>query len=251
MRLIAAAIMAMASLTATVSAQEQAADREDLASWATAMPTAINGVKIYPMAQEEGRITMSDLVELPSVSRDVIYVNVLADVRRRFDSDLEEMDNLDIAGRRLLLRRSVADESTSATYNYSVALQMADEMLSFLIYDISIGYREKGIVPRTLDIEKMRPADNRRHKELVEGFALHASKYVHRLVHAVAQGEAEPVSHWDEIASGRVVKGMNPTEVLLAKGRPGSERVTGKRTKWMYGNENVVVFTDGVVSTVI
>ena len=56
---------------------------------------------------------------------------------------------------------------------------------------------------------------------------------------------------WKEIKAGDVVKGMNESEVKLVFGRPYNERKTGKRIKWMYEDNSVVVFTDGIVSTVI
>ena len=59
------------------------------------------------------------------------------------------------------------------------------------------------------------------------------------------------ISHWKEIKAGDVVKGMNESEVKLVFGRPYNERKTGKRIKWMYEDNSVVVFTDGIVSTVI
>jgi hypothetical protein len=44
---------------------------------------------------------------------------------------------------------------------------------------------------------------------------------------------------------------MNQTEVMLVKGKPTSNRTSNSRVKWMYGNDNVVIFTDGKVTNII
>ena len=59
------------------------------------------------------------------------------------------------------------------------------------------------------------------------------------------------VSHWDEINARKIVKGMNATEVKLIAGRPRNITESGSREKWMYNNDFVVIFTDGIVSNVV
>ena len=67
----------------------------------------------------------------------------------------------------------------------------------------------------------------------------------------VSDNPSLKVTHWKDIKDGTVVKGMNETEVKLVGGAPVSVRKMGKRSKWMFSNDFVVIFTGGVVTTVI
>lgn len=244
-------ISAVLALCASFGATAQDGGESSLSSWVEEFPESIEGVKIFSPQMEDGVIRISDLVDFEGRDRDRVFVNALSDIRSNAEGTVEEVENVDANGRRIKVHRQSPSPGGDATYNYSVAFQMADNMISFLIYDISISYKERGIVPRTQQIEKLKPKENRRHKELVDGFVVDASKYIGRVSEAITANSAQEVNHWAEINSGTVVKGMNQTEVLLVRGKPSSSRTSGNRIKWMYGNERVVVFTDGVVSTVL
>lgn len=228
---------------------EEAAD--GLARWAEAMPETVDGVKIYTPELQNEKIQISDLADVEGVAKSRIFANVMLAVRETMNDETDEIENVDYDSFRIRFSRSSANENLPATFLYSVALQMDDGMLSFLVYDISISYRERGIIPRTQKIEKLNPEGNRRHKELFESFVVDAARYIDSLLQAARADQALEVTHWAELSQGKVVKGMNPTEVKMLRGRPDSERQSGQRLKWMYGNENVVVFTDGVVTTVL
>lgn len=222
-----------------------------LAGWAESFPEKIDGVQIFAPVEEDGSLRISDLLDFPGMGQRLLFVNVLYDIRMQMESPAEELENIDYSGYRIRLHRSVADEKSAATFNYSFAVQCADDVLSFLVYDISISHRERGLIPRTQAIEKFSPATNRRHKELVEACVLNISRFIARIAEAVSSKKAGQVSEWADIVSEKVVKGMTPTDVILIKGRPQTERKSGARVKWMYGNESVVIFTDGKVTTVI
>jgi hypothetical protein len=228
-----------------------ATDNVALADWVKELPAVVDGVPIYRPIEDDGKLQISDLIDLPGTSRETIYVNALVEVRSTFDADVEEFDKIDHEGMRFCLSRSIYDEDAAATFNYTIAVQATDKLLSFLVTDISIGFKEKGILPRTLDIEKMKPYKDKRHKELVEQCAVSISKYVNQLSNAIISRGKPKIAHWPEIRKGQIAKGMTPEEVTLVKGRPTSKRQSNSRTKWMYGNDNVVIFTDGVVTNII
>ena len=100
-------------------------------------------------------------------------------------------------------------------------------------------------------IEKLKPQEKEQHKNVVETFSYVNSKFLQEMVEYVKSAQNQPVTHWEEIETGDVVKGMNETEVKLAAGRPSTVREQGNKTRWMYSNTFVVVFTDGVVTTVV
>jgi hypothetical protein len=226
-------------------------DDVPLSEWVKEMPATIDGVTIYRPAEDNGKLQISDLVDLPNVSAETIFVNTMVDVKSNFNAEIEEINKVDYERMRFCLVRSVDDADHVATYNYTIAVQTTDGIMTFLVTDISIGYKEKGILPRTLAIEKMKPYKDKRHKELIEQCAVSISKYVNKLASAVTSQTHPAVTHWQDIYQGNVTKGMNETEVMLVKGRPDSSRQSNARTKWMYGNDNVIIFTDGVVTNII
>ncbi len=227
-------------------------DNGSLSEWINEMPASIDGVTIYrPVEDNNGKLQISDLIDLPRTSRETIFVNSMLEILGNLDPEIEEIEKIDYENMRFCVVRSAPDEEHLATYNYTIAVQTTKDMLTFLVTDISIGYKEKGLIPRTLAIEKMKPFKNARHKELIEQCAVSISNYVNRLLTAVTSQAAPSITHWKDIIAGQVVKGMNQSEVMLLKGKPTSNRANGSRTKWMYGNEYVVIFTDGAVTNII
>ena len=208
---------------------------------------------VYELTAGDNRLEVSDLVEIPGKSKNDIFVGTVIDIVDNLDSETDFLESVDFDSRKLVLGRKVSfgENKTATTYKYKIAFQAADGLLSFVCYDITAGYREKGIVPRTLAIEKLTPDKNARHQELIDEYTRINSECINNIAEAIKTGKTQPVSHWEEIKENRVVKGMNSTEVKLALGRPASIRDTSGRSKWMYGNDTVIIFTDGKVSTII
>ena len=222
-----------------------------LSEWVNEMPATIDGVAVYRPVEESGKLQISDMIDFPNTSQQTIFVNAMIEIQSNLDDEIERIDKVDMEGMRFCMTRSVDDADNMATYNYSMAVQTTDGILTFLVTDISIGYREKGLIPRTLAIEKMKPFKDKRHKELIEQCAVSISKYINSLSSAIIARGEPTIKHWKEIKAGNIVKGMNQTEVMLVKGKPTSNRPSGSRVKWMYGNDNVVIFTDGEVTNII
>jgi hypothetical protein len=222
-----------------------------LADWIKELPATIDGVTIFRPVEDEGKLQISDLIDMPNTSRETIYVNAMVEIRTNFDSEIEEFDKIDHEGMRYCLTRSIYDENSDATFSYTIAVQAIDNIFSFIVTDISINFKEKGLIPRTVAIEKMKPYKDKRHKDLVEQCAVSISNYINQITSAISSRGKVKLTHWTDIRQGNIVKGMTPDEVVLVKGRPTSNRQSNSRVKWMYGNENVVIFTDGKVSNII
>lgn len=208
---------------------------------------------VYELTQGDNRLEVSDLVELPGKSKNDIFVGAVISIVDNLDSETDFLESVDFDSRKLQLGRKVSfgENKTATTYKYKIAMQAADGLLSFVCYDISTGYREKGFIPRTLPVEKLTPEKNPRHQELIDEYTRINTEFINGMAETIKSGSTQPVSHWDEIKENRAVKGMNATEVKLALGSPASVRDTNGRSKWMYGNDTVVIFTDGKVTTVI
>lgn len=223
---------------------------EELAKY----PETVDGVSVfYPSLDADGKLAVSDLLDVPGKSGEEVFIGALEYVYDNLDPESELIESIDYDSHRFIMARKLKQGSgkTTTSYEYILAVQVTDGILSFGAYDITAEYREKGILPRKMDIEKLKPQENERHKELVVEFSHLNSKYLHDMARYIADNKINRVTHWDDIKSQNVVKGMNKTEVKLVYGRPVSERVTGKREKWMYPDNAVVIFTNGVVSAVI
>lgn len=151
----------------------------------------------------------------------------------------------------LLLRSTQGESSRETTYTRNIKVTVSDGNLHFRVTAISAKYREKGIIPRTLALEKLHPESNSRHGELVTEFSRINSEYLNGMASYVASREDISVSHPEEIRDGKVVTGMNADEVILVKGAPFETRKSGERRRWIYGDGSVVIFTDGKVSRVV
>lgn len=232
----------------------------DLRTWAEEqariLPAEVNGVPMMRPLIEEDRATVSELIDIPGVSKDHIFIAALRFAIEHLDDSEKAIDKIDVvdydARRFVITRREAFDEGRNAcAFKATTAFQCADDMLSFTSYDIEVTYKEKGILPRTRAIEKLTPQKNERHKELFENFSFTNSRYIRDMVEYIREHSALNVTHWNEIKKNEVVRGMNETEVLLSVGVPDLNRASGGKVKWMYGNNFVVIFKDGTVNTVI
>lgn len=230
----------------------------DLSAWAkqqaAMLPTEVDGVTIMrPVTNADGKAEVSDLLETPNVGKDNVFIAAVVYAAENLDRETDAIETIDFDLKRFAVKRQVrsGEGKKASAYTYTTAFQAADGLLSFASYDIDIEYKEKGILTRHITIEKMKPSDNKRHAELIEDFSLCNSRWLHEMETYVKTNPSLMVTHWADIKDGNVVKGMNETEVKLVGGAPVSVRKNGDRVKWMYSNDFVVIFTDGIVTTVI
>lgn len=254
--LIALAIMAVA--TVPVAADDNAPAGNDLAGWveenAGKAPDMVDGIKIYRPTETDGRQMISDFFDVPGTDKMTIMAKALAYCTDVLDKETEIIETVEPASGRFVIGKmlTVGSGRNAVTYTYHIAFQSGDDVLSFACYDITVQYKEKGILSRTLTFEKLKPEEKEQHKEIVETFSIENSRFLNDVLNFVKTGECDPVAHWDEIEACQVVKGMNMTEVKLSIGRPAHVTDQGNgRVKWMISNNFVVIFTDGIVTSVI
>lgn len=230
--------------------------REWAEEQARLLPEVVDGIKMMRPVIEDERATVSEIVDIPGTDKNQIFIAALVyavDCLDRSEKPVDEISAVDYESKRFVVTRKEAfREGTKQACAFKAvnAFQCADDMLSFSTYDIEVTYREL-LINRTRAIESLNPMKNDRHKELFEDFSFVNSRYIAKMVEFIKANPALEVTHWKEIRNQEVVKGMNPTEVKLAVGAPVTVRETSGKTKWMYSNNFVVIFKDGVVSTVI
>lgn len=228
----------------------------NLRQWAQAqaLPEERDGVKIFrPMENDKGQAEISDMIDFPGLSAEKIFVAALIYFSENIDRETEEIESVDFDNHRFIVRRKIEDQESNPkmTYNYLGAYQCSDGLMMFVDYDIVIDYKERGLIGRHLEIEKFKPQSNKNHAAMIEAFSFAISKKIRSLSDFISHNSLDEVTHWPEIKDHKVVKGMNPTEVRLIGGRPVSIRENGDKTKWMFSNEFVVVFTDGKVTSIV
>lgn len=240
---------------ATDGAADDATD--DLNAWARERsetdPEVVDGVRMFRPAPSDGKLVVSDFFDLAGISDEDIFVGALVYAFDHLNKETDVVETIESSAKRFVVSRydlygKGRDEMEFAC---ETAFQVVDGMLSFVTYNIQTAFKEKGILPRKMAIEKLKPQEKEQHKNVVETFSYVNSKFLQEMVEYVKSAQNQPVTHWEEIETGDVVKGMNETEVKLAAGRPSTVREQGNKTRWMYSNTFVVVFTDGVVTTVV
>lgn len=231
----------------------------DLVTWARQqseqMPAEIDGIRIFRPNDKDadGKIRVTGFMDLPGVDTSHGFTAAYVAVADRLNPETDEVQTVDYDNRRFVVYREIVDGDgkDAAIYRFTTACQFTDGMMTFSSYDINIEYKEKGLIPRKLNIEKMKPATNERHKQLVEGFSTANSRSLDEVVKYIVGNKDIAVTHWDEIKQGKVVKGMNEAEVKLIGGAPRSVNRSGDRTQWMYSNDFIVIFSGGIVTNVI
>jgi len=231
----------------------------DLVTWAneqtSKLPDEVDGVKIYRVNgfDNDGKARVTAFIDMPGLNKEKAFEAAIISVVDNMDTDLDAINVVDFDSKKFVVSKNIEDGEgkNAATYTFSTAFSFDDGLMSFVTYDITIGFKEKGLISRKMAIEKMKPATKERHKELTEGFALASSRMIDDIVKNSAKNSELPINHWDEIKAGTVVKGMNEAEVKLIGGQPRSITKSGSRVQWIFNNDFIVIFNDGLVSNVM
>lgn len=172
----------------------------------------------------------------------------------QFDAEKQEgFQSCDYADKTFTIALATTQGSNNkeTTYSRNITFVAENGKLNFSTTDVKIKYRLKGILPKTSELESLHPESDNRHEELVLELVDINSAYLNDLAKYASSRTDISASHYAEIKRGKVVLGMNMDEVILAKGQPRDTRRSGERTRWIYDNNTVIVFTDGKVSKVI
>ncbi len=172
----------------------------------------------------------------------------------RFDAEKQEgFQSCDYANKTFTITLATTQGSNNkeTTYTRNITFAAKNGKLDFSTTDIKVKYRLKGILPKTSELESLHPESDNRHEELVIELVDINSAYLNDLAKYASSRTDISATHYAEIKKGKVALGMNMDEVTLAKGPARDTRRSGERTRWIYDNNTVIVFTDGKVSKVI
>ena len=138
-----------------------------------------------------------------------------------------------------------------ASFDRLVEIRGEDGRLVFVNSDITVKFRDKGIIPKTLSFGELNPVMNPRDLNFIEQFGDLNSEYLYAMTAGISESEPLEISHWNEIQEKRIVPGMNKLEVKLVLGIPVAHRENDSVTRWIYPRNLIVLFEDGKVQKVI
>lgn len=213
-------------------------------------PKTENGMTMYYPLQTGGEVTISANLAVAQDNAEDLLTAILMGI---LDNEEINIISVEPTNHSIIIEVKSARGTgkDAATYMYTMNVECKKGTLDAIAHTISINYKEKGLIPRTLKVEKFNPSGNERHAALIDGLTAEASGIIATLAESGAKGSKEKVTHWNSILAGEVTEGMNETEVTLAKGKPFSTSKSGGKTKWRYEDNSVVIFTNGVVTRVI
>lgn len=150
------------------------------------------------------------------------------------------------------MKSSQGSNSNETSYSRKIRFSAIDGSLCFEVFDIDCRFRDKGIIPRTLRLEKLHPDRNKRHEELVKELVKVNSEYLSLITDYVNSRMDICSPNFNLLKKGaEITEGMNSDEVTILLGPPVNKRKSGERVRWIYANDYVLIFTDGVVSKIV
>lgn len=219
------------------------------------LPSTIDGIRIFrPMTTDaDGNPIVNGSILLKGIGKEQAFIGAFVKTSADLDREFESIRDVDFNAKSFTVDRQVVtgEGGSQAIYRYQTTYSFKDGAMDFTSSDINIEYKDRGILNRRLPVGKLRPATNERHRQLLEDFSEANSMIAHDMTAYAAQHPGLKVTHWDDIARGVVVKGMNQTEVRMIGGEPRSISGQPSREQWMYNNDFVVIFSDGIVTNVI
>lgn len=230
--------------------------RQSLAEWASeqtrVLPEMVNGIKMYRPEMAGAQLLTSDIMEMPNADSEQLFLKTLMFVRERLDPRKHKIESVDFANNRFsIVSVKVAGADAQAQYTFTSAFQGAEGLLSFTCGEISVDYKEKGIFPRTIPFEKLKPLENERHGKWIEEQSFIFSSILKDIVSYISLRDPVHITDSAHIVRGEVMPGMTPDDVILTLGLPFSKKKSGERDKWLYESGTSVIFTDGRVSNVM
>ncbi len=208
----------------------------------------------YDYTVVDNRVIVTDFVTFDDLAGEHIFINALLFAIDQGTSELENIEEINFETQRFIVKQQVPSAeygSAGTSYKFTTQIQVAENMLSFLTTDIQL--ETKGFLNeyKNIAFERLDPEKKPKHQTYLNEFISAHSGYLNRMFEFIRSNEHHPITHWDELKAGRVVKGMNETECTLVCGKPRHVRETGGKTRWLFSNNFVVFFENGVITSII
>lgn len=204
-----------------------------------------------PYEVDGGAVALTDTLDLGADSAEGAFVRAMLAVIGADEEGQRGFSALDVPGRSFATVLVLGgDEADRKVPRYACRARFAAVGTRLAVRTDSISlvsanfFGEEHAVPfEHLNLEKPKT------QQQLQEFATLFGRFALAL-RAAGSTEPQEVTHWDDIAAGRIVRGMNETECTLAAGRPLHVRTSPTRTRWMMAGNVTVVFEQGVVTRV-
>lgn len=228
-------------------------------------PEEIDGVRqFYPISvgiideesgEQDTTAVVRGFVAVSGLTARQVMLAAMVYASDHFDRENQEgFEDIDYDENRftVLLKSTQGTHANETTYTRSLTVTARDGGFDFETSDIDCRYREKGIVPRTQRLEKLHPDNNKRHLSVLKEFIEVNSAYICALSEYASTRSDIESPNFDKICKGAdAAVGMNEDEVTILLGQPMNKRRSGERVRWIYSNDYVIIFTEGLVSKIV
>lgn len=232
--------------------------RTDYTAWVASkdLPEETDGVRMfYPQTVGEDSITViAGSIPVKGLTAEQVMLAAMVYAAENFDEEKQErFSSVSYPDKEFAvdLSTTMGANNKEATYSRLLTVKAGNGRLDFTVGDIKVRYRQKGIIPRTVDVETLHPGSDTRHEELILELSQVVSEYLGKMAKYASSRPDIKATHYDEMKDCSVVKGMNMDEVTIAKGPARDVRRSGERTRWIYDNEYVIIFTNGTVTKIV
>ena len=156
----------------------------------------------------------------------------------------------DYAAYTLKVRGAIKSANDNNLYTFTIQMRGNNHSLEYLIDDIRC-VPQKGVFAamKVIVFDKLNLEKKPQHKVYVDEFDSLCRNYLENVAQNISDTKLS-INHWDAIAKGNVVEGMNPNEVRLAKGTPSNVSENSQMVVWTFDSGTVVMFEKGIVTGV-
>lgn len=198
----------------------------------------------YKVDKLDGKCYMAGASIVENSNDDNIFGNIVLWAQKTTDKPgLGFFSKLDYASRHLELETVVKTKTGS----YS-------GMLKGDVYGGIIKFRVEDIVqqsPKLTPLEKLQPEKKQAHKTAITNFEQQESELIEAMLDFAKTNDLPLITHWQDIEKGRIVKGMNETECLLAVGKSRIVNDSNGEVQWQDNLGMYIFFKNGEVSSVV
>lgn len=208
--------------------------------------------KTYPVNVDGNKCVVSGFTPFSSLDDEKIYANALLWAIENICPQLRDgLTEVKIPSKSFSCDLTLASPLSEGNIYYCKAtFRVAEGKLIYLLSDIRVQSSVL-IMKKITPMEKLNPEKKPAHKETIEDFVKTESQMLNKLFDYVTTHQSPAVTHWDDIAISRPVKGMTEDECRMAFGKPQSVSESNGEIQWMYNSSFYVFFKDGCATTII
>lgn len=208
----------------------------------------------YPVIADDNKFVVNGFVPFDGVSNEKIFTNTMLWAIENICPQLRDgITKVDIPNKSFncdFTLGSIAGSGQENIYYVKGIFRVADGKLLYYLSDVLIE-SSSFIFKKVTPLEKLTPEKKASHQRIIDDFIASESLMLNKIFDFITTNQPAPITHWDDIAIRRPVKGMNEDECRLAFGKPQTVLETDGEVQWMYSSSFFLFFRNGLVETII